>query len=119
MPGTFPALRTGAITQYPLERSSELKVEASEFLDFSRQAYRDTAAVRKSWTITLDLLDSGEVARLRAFFEQQQGRFGVFTFVDPWDNSSHPNCSFADDALTQLQEGEMRNRISLTVYEHA
>ena len=119
MPVTFPSLRTAAIAQYPLDRASTFAGEANSFLDFSRQAYRDLASVMKSWTIALDLLDASEIAALKAFFEQQQGRNGVFTFIDPVDASTHSNCSFADDKFTQQQNGETTNKTKVTIYEHA
>jgi hypothetical protein len=119
MPGTFPTLRTGAIAQYPLERNATILVQTHSFLDFTRQAYRDLATSKKAWTIALDLLDASEIASLKAFFEQQQGRYGTFTFVDPWDSSSHANCSFSNDQFTQQQHIETQNRATLTIYEHA
>lgn len=115
---TFPTLRTGAITQYPLDRSASFAGEVNRFLDFSRQAYRDLGSVKKSWTIALDLLDAGEIAVLKAFFEQQQGSNGVFTFVDPVDSSVHATCSFSSDSFLQQQRSESSNAARLTVYEH-
>jgi len=115
---TFPALRTAAIAQYPLDRASTFAGEAHGFLDYSRQAYRDLIAVKKTWTIALDLLDASEIAILKAFFEAQQGRNGVFTFVDPVDLSVHSTCSFAEDTFTQHQSSENSNATTLTVYEH-
>jgi hypothetical protein len=96
-----------------------LPVEASSFLDFSRQVYRDLATIKKTWTVALNLLDADEVARLKAFFEQQQGRYGTFTFVDPVDSSVHNACSFAEDTFTQHQSTETSNQNTLTIYEHA
>ncbi len=119
MPGTFPALNTAAIAQYPFERAARWAVEANTFLDFSRQAYRDTAGVLQSWTIALELLDASEIAVLKAFFERQQGSAGTFTFVDPVDGSTHPNCSFAADVFSQQQVEETNNKTKITVYEHA
>ena len=116
---SFPALRTGAIAQHPFERAGQMMVESNRFLDFSRQAYRDAASIRRTWTVRLDLLDAGEIARLKAFFEQQQGRYGTFTFIDPVDSSVHNACSFANDIFTQHQSDETSNQSTLTIYEHA
>ena len=115
---TFPTLRTAAIAQYPLDRAGTFAGEANSFLDYSRQAYRDLISVKKTWTIALDLLDASEIAALKAFFEQQQGRNGVFAFTDPVDSSVHSTCSFADDTFTQQQSAETSNKTTLTVYEH-
>ena len=116
---SFPALRTGAIAQHPFERAGQVAVESNRFLDFSRQVYRDSASVKRTWTVKLDLLDAGEIARLKAFFEQQQGRYGTFTFIDPVDSSVHATCSFAEDIFTQHQSTETSNQSALTIYEHA
>jgi hypothetical protein len=118
MPAAFPTLRTTAIAQYPLDRASTFAGQANSFLDYSRQAYRDLVSAKKTWTIALNLLDAGEIAVLKAFFEQQQGRNGVFTFTDPVDASVHSTCSFADDTFTQHQSSETSNAATLTIYEH-
>jgi hypothetical protein len=119
MPGTFPTLQTGAVAQYPFNRTAAIPVEAHTFLNFTRQVYRDLAAPKKTWTIALNLLDASEIATLKAFFEQQQGQYGVFTFVDPWDGTTHTTCSFSDDLFDQTQQsGETPNKTTLTVYEH-
>ena len=112
-------MRTGAVAQYPLPCTQALPIEANSFLDYSRQAYRDVAGVKKSWTLALDLLNASEIATLKAFFEQQQGQNGVFSFTDPVDASVHPTCSFADDVFTHDQNSETSNRSTLTIYEHA
>lgn len=119
MPGTFPRLRTSALAQYPLGRAPRFSVEALEFLNFSRQVYRDLASARKSWVIDLEKLDESEVARLKEFFEQQRGRWGFFSFTDPWDNTVHAQCSFAEDGFPQQQDEEGRSKIRVVIYEHA
>ena len=118
MPGTFPSLTTGAVAQYPLNRNATIPVEAYTFLNFARQVYRDLAAPKKTWTIALDMLDAGEIAMLKAFFEQQQGQYGTFTFVDPWDGTTHTACSFSGDLFDQQQAVETQNKTTLTFYEH-
>jgi hypothetical protein len=117
MPGALPPLRTGAIAQYPLERSLAIAVEPVEFLNFTRQVYRDLGAAKRRWVIRLDLLDEGEIARLKEFFEQQKGRWGTFSFTDPWDASFHATCSFADDVFPHAESGA-RHQAHLAVYEH-
>ncbi len=119
MPGTFPPLRTAALAQYPFDRAASFAVEALEFLDFSRQAYRDSAAAKNRWVVSLDALDESEIAALKDFFEQQKGRWGTFAFTDPWDGSVHSTCSFSEDRFPQKQAGEGRHQTSLTIYEHA
>ena len=119
MPGSFPALRTSALAQYPLERASSFAVESLQFLDFSRQVYRDGTTPKGRWIVSLENLDESEIATLKGFFEQQKGRWGTFSFTDPWDQVAHPNCSFSEDRFPQKQAGEGRHQTSLAIYEHA
>ena len=107
------------VAQYPFDRTSAIPVESHTFLNFSRQVYRDLAAPKKTWTIALNILDAGEVEVLKAFFEQQQGQTGVFSFTDPWDGTTHATCSFADDVFDHSEAVETQNKTTLTVYEHA
>lgn len=118
MAGVFPPLRTGAIAQAPLAREVRQAAEIVTFLDGSEQSYR-SALPRQRWTIRLDLLADAEVAVLRAFFEQQKGRWGTFTFTDPWTGSAFDQCSFAMDTFPQVQTGENRNAVQFVIYEHA
>lgn len=118
MPGMFPSLRTGAIAQFPFVRELRYSSEVVRFLDGSEQTYRLAGSARRRWCIDLSLLDAPELASLRAFFEQQKGRWGTFAFVDPIDNQSCPNCSFEDDAFPEQQDREGAGSVSLVVYEH-
>jgi hypothetical protein len=119
MPGVFPALRTSALAQYPLWRAASFAADAIQFLDFSRQVYRDLRTAKARWTVSLENLDEAEVAILKGFFEQQRGQWGTFSFNDPWDGSVHSSCSFAQDKFPQKQIGEGRHQTTLTIYEHA
>ena len=119
MPGSFPALRTNAVAQYPLERAASFAVETIEFLDFSRQAYRDLVSAKNHWVVALETLDESEIARLKEFFEQQRGRWGTFSFTDPWNGVVHARCSFAEDSFQHQQSEEGRHQTRLTIYEHA
>lgn len=118
MPGSFPALRTGAVAQYPLVREVRYSSEVVRFLDGSEQAYRNQATSRRRWTIHLALLDDREVAALKEFFEQQKGAWGTFSFTDPWTGAVATTCSFENDTFPQAQDAENRNAGELVIYEH-
>ncbi len=118
MPGSFPTLKTGAVSQYPLLRELLWTAEVLEFLDGSQQSYRREPAARQRWTIALDLLDDAEIAALKAFFDEQKGAWGSFEFTDPFTSVTHPNCSFASDVFPHTQSGESRNSTRLVIYEH-
>jgi Conserved hypothetical protein 2217 (DUF2460) len=117
MPATFPTLKTGAITQYPATKSTQYSSFVLRFLDGSDQRCRDYSAPLRRWVIQLDLLDEAELNALDQFFNTQQGRFGTFSFVDPWTQSTIPSCSVEQDSLDYELQGELRGSTSLVVVE--
>lgn len=115
---TFPKLKTGAVTQYPASRVLEHATEVMRFLDGTEQRYRRRGATGRRWVIRLELLDETEIARLQEFFETAKGRFGSFSFEDPWDNSVHADCSLVNDELEIELLGEARGGLTLVVKEN-
>jgi hypothetical protein len=114
----FPRLKTGAVAQYPATRTATYATEISRFLDGSDQRFATLGTAATRWVIRLDLLDDTEMSQVCAFFQSQQGRFGTFSFTDPWDNSVHANCSFASDELTLSLVGEAQGRLQVTIQEN-
>jgi hypothetical protein len=105
---TFPVLTTGAVTQYPSSRRATYRTSITTFVDGSEQRFRELKQPIRSWVIRLHILTAGEIAAVESFFEARQGQFGSFTFVDPWDGTEYPDCSFDQDtfsleALTESQ----------------
>ena len=97
---TFPLLRTSAVAQYPLSRTTVFSTEILKFVDGSEQRYGNYPQPIIRWTIQLDSLDEGELAAVRQFFRSQTGVSGRFTFTDPFTGTAHPNCSFDQQAAT-------------------
>jgi hypothetical protein len=101
----FPALKTGAVLQYPAEKRLRFSTMAVRFVDGSTQTFRDRKAVLRRWAVRLDLLTEEEMATLESFFVSQQGRQGTFEFTDPWDGVAYPSCSFdTDEAVFSLHD---------------
>src|SRR5689334_7419945 len=96
---SFPALKTGAIAQYPASRCVEFQNQAVRFVSGAEQRYRDCGKARHRWEIALQLLDEGERAAIEEFFRAMGGSFETFVFVDPWDGVEYENCSLAGDEL--------------------
>ena len=115
---TFPSLKTGAVAQYPATKSICFKNQIVRFVDGNEQRYRDAASPLHRWTIQLDLLDETELSALEAFFLSDHGKFASFAFVDPWDASSHPNCSIGSDRLNLTSVEQLRNNTRVTVIEN-
>ena len=114
----FPALSTGAIMQYPAERTPQFSTQAYRFVDGSEQRFPGFPGVLQQWTIRLDLLEESELETLREFFLSQAGRAGTFSFADPWSGTVFPNCSFASDTLALEYEGPMKGMTQVVVREN-
>jgi hypothetical protein len=115
---TFPRLKTNAVMQYPAACDLRYDNAVFRFLDGSEQCYRLGIDLLRKWPIRLDLLDESEVARLQEFFRTNQGRFGNFSFVDPWDGREYPNCSLDQDSFEFELLSEMRLRTVLVVKQN-
>src|SRR5579885_2774505 len=94
----FPVLKTNAVAQYPANKAVQFKNQILRFVDGSEQRYRDSAGPLHRWVIQLNRLDETEMAAVEEFFLANQGSYGGFEFTDPWDGTSYPNCSLADDS---------------------
>jgi len=95
----FPALKSGAITQYPSAVHLKHATEVLRYVDGSEQRWREQGATARSWQIHLGMIGEQEIAAVEEFFAARQGGFGQFAFTDPWDGVTHQNCSFDEDTL--------------------
>ena len=116
---TFPILKTGAVAQYPARRTDQFRNQTVRFVGGTDQRYRDSAGPRQRWTIRCSALDEAEISAIENFFVTNQGRFGNFTFVDPWDGTAHEDCSFEGDELQITMAGEMRGTTQFTVVRNS
>ena len=114
----FPKLKTGVVAQYPSDRSQECFTSVYRFIDGLEQRYRTGTTPLKRGVIRFDLLDEAELSTLEAFFLSQAGRFGSFSFTDPWDDTVYEDCSFDDDALALTFSDLSRGVTSVTVKEN-
>jgi phage-related protein len=114
----FPVLKTGAVLQYPAERSVRFSTQVVRFVDGAEQRYRGFGRPLRRWQIRLDLLDESEMTRLREFFREQRGAAGSFRFSDPWDGTDYADCSLENDEMIEELLGEMRGRTTLMVREN-
>ena len=102
---TFPILKSGAVTQYPLQAMTGQASEVIRFLDGTDQRYMTHAQPLRAWQIHLESLDENEVSSLEAFFRAQLGAYSTFVFPDPISGSSIPSCRFGADLLvTEYQD---------------
>jgi hypothetical protein len=99
MPDSFPQLSTGAITQYPSSRTVALDAEILKFVNGSEQRWPAGGNGRRRWELKLSNVSEAELCAIEEFFVSRQGRFGRFSFTDPFDGTVYPDCSFEADSL--------------------
>jgi hypothetical protein len=114
----FPALKTGAVAQYPSDRARRFSTQVLRFLDGKEQRFRGYGAPLKRWLIRLEQLDEAELAGLEQFFLEQGGQAGVFAFTDPWDGTAYATCSFEGDTMTAEYRGQSDGGTSVVVKEN-
>ena len=95
----FPTLSTGAVTQYPSTASVRHQTQVLRFVDGSEQRWPQTGNTQRSWTLHLSRVSEEELSAIEEFFAAQQGRFGTFSFRDPFDGVEYESCSFDADSL--------------------
>jgi hypothetical protein len=115
---SFPKLRTGAVVQYPVSRSTTYSTDIARFIDGKEQRSRSYLAALRSWAIQLELLDEGELAAFEEFFKEQAGASGVFSFTDPWDGSIYAQCSFDKDEFGTRLDGPFSGRTEFVIREN-
>jgi hypothetical protein len=113
----FPKLKTGALAQYPAERSIGSAVETRRFVDSSEQRYLDAAEPKRSWRLDLRQLIPTELAEIREFFELVRGSRDEFEFEDPWTGAVVSPCRFGQDALTEQLLRENSESVVVTILE--
>jgi FAD/FMN-containing dehydrogenase len=114
---SFPALKTGAVAQYPAKRQIRFSTQVVEFIDGTEQRFREYTQALRRWVIRLDLLDATEVQALATFFDSV-GPVSPFSFTDPWDGSIHPNCVIEGGEFTAEWLDEFNGRTELTIREN-
>ncbi len=114
----FPQLKTTAVAQYPSHRALTFSTRTVSFLDGTEQRFREYGSPIHRWIIQLDQLDESEMSALGEFFESQQGEFGDFSFIDPWDGAEYSSCSIEGDRAVEEHAARGRGRMVLVVREN-
>ena len=111
----FPVLRTGAVAQYPSWKHVLFQTNVTRFVDGDEQRYRTSAAPVRRWEIRLDSVHASELAAIEAFFEAHQGRYGSFSFTDPWDGTEYADCSFEADVFEARHVSDSRSTARMII----
>ena len=115
---TFPLLKTGAVAQYPAQRTVSKSTWIGRFVDGSEQRFRNEATGLHRWVVRLSLLTEAEAVAIREFVDNTSGAFESFTFTDPWDGSVYSNCSLESDSAAIEWIGENNARTTLVIREN-
>ncbi|HZT38182.1 MAG TPA: DUF2460 domain-containing protein [Bryobacteraceae bacterium] len=113
----FPTLKTGAVAQYPLQRTSIYSTEIVQFLDGSEQRFPNFGTPLRRWLIRLDQLDETEAAELAQFFEDHPPN-ATFAFTDPLDGTTYANCSIDQNEFDLTLDAEARASLDIVIREN-
>ena len=113
----FPTLRTGAVIQYPASRAVAYSTAVLRFVGGKEQRFSESGSGLRKWIIPLSLLTEDELATIEDFIATSLGRFGTFTFSDPWDGTQYENCTLDADENTVEHSALSRGRAILVLRE--
>jgi hypothetical protein len=82
----FPQLLTGALAQYPINRTKFMHTVVNSMEDGSRISYFDPDGSTLIWNLTYLGLTQGEVDAIQSLFDACCGPLRAFTFIDPTAN---------------------------------
>ena len=109
----FPKLTTGAVTQYPSARRTAYSTKVKRFVDGKEQRFRNAGKPVRKWVVKLRHVSEEELGKLASLFLTVQGEFGSFSFVDPWDGTEYPDCSFEQELfeIVALADGRYESHL--------
>ena len=82
----FPQLASGAVAQYPIQKTVVERTVKNAMADGTVWTYADAGARRKAWQLRYVELDEADMLAFSNFFDACQGRLHGFTFIDPTEN---------------------------------
>jgi hypothetical protein len=82
----YPQLTTGAISQFPVRRSTNMRTVANQLPSGYTIRMADTGAQKVQWQLRYSELTDGERSSIESLFEASEGQLNTFTFLDPTDN---------------------------------
>src|SRR5271170_7124501 len=82
----YPQLTTGAVSQFPVIRSTNMRTVANQLASGFTIRMTDTGAQKAQWRLRYASLTDGERGSIESLFEAAEGQLNTFTFLDPTDN---------------------------------
>lgn len=114
----FPILRTGAVAQYPLQSGPSYSTRIARFVDGNEQRAPEFAQPLRRWVVQLTLLDESELSAIESFFRLHWGSNETFSFTDPGNSQTYPECSIEGDDLEWHQYGYNDARTRIIIREN-
>lgn len=82
----YPQLTSGAISQFPMQKTRETRTVVNTLADGSSIKLADDNGGSTGWQLQYAGLTDAETTNLQQFFESCEGSLNSFTFVDPAGN---------------------------------
>jgi hypothetical protein len=82
----YPQLTTGAVAQFPVTRSINMRTVGNQLPSGYSIRMADTGAQKVQWRLQYSSLTDSERSSIESLFEASQGQLDTFTFLDPADN---------------------------------
>ncbi|HTS47128.1 MAG TPA: DUF2460 domain-containing protein [Bryobacteraceae bacterium] len=82
----YPQLATGSLSQFPVDRTMQLRTITNQMLGGDNIRASDTGAGAVRWQLQYQGLTDAEWESIDQLFEAVEGKLGTFTFLDPTDN---------------------------------
>ena len=111
----FPLLKTGAVAQYPLDRTSAYLTGSVQFLNGTVQTFPVYSGPLRKWSIQLANLDESEMDAVISFAEAVEG--SVFSFTDPVTGATVQRCIISGDRFDAGMERDLVGTATLTIEE--
>src|SRR5580704_12020987 len=82
----YPQLSTGAVSQFPVTRSANMRTVSNQLASGFTIRMADTGAQKVQWQLRYSSLTDAERSSIESLFESSEGQLNTFTFLDPTDN---------------------------------
>lgn len=112
---SFPAIRTGVVTQLPFTTSLRFKTLRNDLPGGQRYSYAARSTPLRAWTLEFAAITPTELATLFDFFAAMLGGLRQFSFTDPRDGVTYTKCAFASEQLDirYLSAGACQTRVDI------
>ena len=113
----FPALRSGATIQYPVERRRQATQIHVEFWGGDRQSYLRKRSGGLVWALKYSGLSEDELASLLEFSQRYEESGEAFLFRDPINGAMHDQCRVAHSSVSAASFGPASCQFEVRIFQ--